>query len=348
VPFNFKKPARPVTKVFIHCSASDNPAHDNVATIDQWHRENGWAGVGYHFFIRKFGRLEMGRDLEKVPAAQAPYNAGTIAICLHGLSINAFTLEQFDTLQGLCHQINEAYDGAVTFHGHSEVAKKTCPVFIYRDVLNLTAEGALPRSSFAVQALKLNGPSRLPMDTGIEVAPIKTRALRLGDSGALVRDLQITLTNLGYFPGKVDGKFGGRTRSAVLAYQADNHLITDGIFGAASREALASAQNREVAAPRAAASLLSLAGDGSRIARASVGNTLMGAALSGGGVIAVVQQITDAVGEVQGHAAGYEAIFSQHGPWVGLAVIAAGVFVAFQSWRAGQARVDDHRTGKTA
>lgn len=144
--YRFKAPARPVNRVFIHCSASDIPAHDNIATIRAWHTKpkphgQGWQDVGYHFFIRKDGTLELGRSLELIPAAQAMANTKTIAICLSGL--NNFTPRQFETLNDLCHQIHTQLPLA-TFHGHREVAPwKTCPNFAYREVLGLDAKGNL-------------------------------------------------------------------------------------------------------------------------------------------------------------------------------------------------------------
>jgi hypothetical protein len=35
--YAFKAPKRPVSRVFIHCSASDNPDHDKVSVIRDWH-----------------------------------------------------------------------------------------------------------------------------------------------------------------------------------------------------------------------------------------------------------------------------------------------------------------------
>ncbi len=138
----FKAPKRPVSRVFIHCSASDNPAHDSIGVIRDWHLKRGFAMVGYHYFIKKDGSLQEGRPLEIAPAAQAGNNRGTIAICLHGLSKNGFTEEQFSTLRELCHRIHEQLP-LVTFHGHKEVAAKECPVFDYQHVLGLDAKGRL-------------------------------------------------------------------------------------------------------------------------------------------------------------------------------------------------------------
>ena len=74
----FDKPERHVG-VFLHCSASDNPDHDDIGTIRSRHVDgNGWSDVGYHYFIRSDGTLEAGRPLERTPAAQAGHNGATI------------------------------------------------------------------------------------------------------------------------------------------------------------------------------------------------------------------------------------------------------------------------------
>ena len=57
----FKKPDRHVSRVFLHCSASDNPKHDKISVIRKWHLDKGWSDVGYHYFIRKDGTVEEGR-----------------------------------------------------------------------------------------------------------------------------------------------------------------------------------------------------------------------------------------------------------------------------------------------
>jgi len=139
-----RKPERPLSRVFIHCSASDNPEHDSVAVMRRWHvNGNGWSDVGYHFFITKKGEIQTGRSIDKVPAAQAGNNTGTIAICLHGLKADKFTQEQFASLRAFCRALNALYDNQLTFHGHCEVAAKTCPVFDYKAALNLDDNGRM-------------------------------------------------------------------------------------------------------------------------------------------------------------------------------------------------------------
>ncbi len=136
----FNKPKRLVKECFLHCSASDNPKHDDVSIIDSWHRANGWNGIGYHYFIKGNGLVQAGRSLETTPAAQAGHNTGTIAICLHGLA--NFTQAQHASLKDLCEQINESYGGKIRFRGHKEIdPNRTCPVYDYKKILDLDDEG---------------------------------------------------------------------------------------------------------------------------------------------------------------------------------------------------------------
>ena len=220
----FVKPARDVSRVFLHCSASGRPEHDDVSVIREWHLERGWSDVGYHFFIRSDGLIQEGRPLEKIPAAQGGHNTGTIAICLHGLVSSDFSLGQFNSLQNLCHQINRAYDDAITFHGHCEVSDKDCPVFNYKHVLALSEQGYLTKVSRV-------GPYQLKLfDRGVDVAQLQV-ALNLEYSEKMIKSL---------FPLVVDGMFGASTQRAVIKFQQDHNLEPDGVVGPRTRLVLPS------------------------------------------------------------------------------------------------------------
>jgi len=57
------------------------------------------------------------------------------------------------------------------------------------------------------------------------------RILKEGDSGEDVKQLQRDLKKLGYYNSSIDGYFGPKTRQAVMAFQADQGLVVDGIVG---------------------------------------------------------------------------------------------------------------------
>lgn len=223
----FEKPKRFVSRVFLHCSASDHASHDNIETIRRWHTDpkpagNGWSDVGYHFFIRKDGMLEPGRPLEKTPAAQLNHNKSTIAICLHGLDVRKFTEAQFEKLKALCLEINQAYAGALSFHGHREVASKACPVFDYKGVLRLNEWGQLGIAGAVT--------TNLMDDTHRDAAtmPVLTHGTK-GKAVALVQSLLMV---------KDDGIFGPRTDAAVREFQEEKGLARDGTVGEDTWKAL--------------------------------------------------------------------------------------------------------------
>ena len=224
----YTKPERYIERVFLHCSASDNPEHDDVEVMRRWHTDpkpsgRGWSDVGYHFFIRKSGLLETGRSLERIPAAQRGNNSGTIAICLHGLKDELFTSQQFETLNQLCKEINEAYDEQATFHGHCEVANKECPVFDYRRVLGLDIDGAMTRPSDVAPHTPIVEPPR----------PVLRRTAR-GDAVTVLQGL----LNANGANVVEDGIFGRGTFEAVVAWQQTAGLVTDGIVGPATWSSL--------------------------------------------------------------------------------------------------------------
>ena len=61
----FDRPNRFVDRVFCTARRRTMPTHDNIATIERWHREREFNGIGYHYFISKDGELHDGRSLEK-------------------------------------------------------------------------------------------------------------------------------------------------------------------------------------------------------------------------------------------------------------------------------------------
>jgi lipoprotein-anchoring transpeptidase ErfK/SrfK len=68
--------------------------------------------------------------------------------------------------------------------------------------------------------------------------PVKPAKLKHGAEGPEVVALQKRLTELGYWNGKADGKFGSTTRQAVYALQKAAGLNRDGVVGTKTKKAL--------------------------------------------------------------------------------------------------------------
>lgn len=224
VDFVFTKPNRPISKVFLHCSAASNPLHADVTVIREWHLKRGFSDVGYHYFLPFSGNIQMGRSVEVVPAAQEGNNTGSIAICLAGLKQSDFTFNQFDSLIRICKVINYAYLSKITFHGHREVSNKLCPVFDYKYVLNLDQAGNIGKGPIDRNIVDL-------FDVGLDVYLIQKRL-----------NLWISLIPQSK-PISTDGIFGNVTAMAVIDFQRFHGLEPNGIVGPETKVKLPSLYN---------------------------------------------------------------------------------------------------------
>lgn len=98
-----------------------------------------------------------------------------------------------------------------------------------------------------------------------------------------VRKLQIDLAEMGYHSGKADGLFGSRTAQAVMGFQLDQGLMTDGVAGPSTWAALYAALGRPQrhhteATLRDAGSQQIKQADNLQTASVGVGSTLAGTA----------------------------------------------------------------------
>ena len=109
-----------------------------VSTIDRWHRERGWSGIGYHFVIDLDGTIMLGRDINRVGAHVAGHNSGTIgAVYVGGLTADAKrakdtrTPSQRASMLYLTKLIASQW-GIMRISGHNQYAAKACPSFDVR------------------------------------------------------------------------------------------------------------------------------------------------------------------------------------------------------------------------
>lgn len=91
----------------------------------------------------------------------------------------------------------------------------------------LTADGSAGGSTLK----KLAGSCKAATRTTPTPVPSGTVTLREGDEGENVYILQAYLFELGYYAGRIDGRFSEETTEAVKAFQRANGLAADGIAG---------------------------------------------------------------------------------------------------------------------
>jgi len=125
---------RTINKIIIHCSATKEGNEISAATIDKWHKDRGWSGIGYHYVVLLNGNIEYGRPIDKSGAHVKNHNKGSIGICyIGGLDENmnpkdTRTSEQKESLLDLLKTLKRLNPEA-TIHGHNEFAAKACPCF---------------------------------------------------------------------------------------------------------------------------------------------------------------------------------------------------------------------------
>ena len=130
--------ARKVTQfIVLHCSAT-RPVQDiGAKEIRSWHKAKGWSDIGYHFVIRRDGRVEKGRSVDQIGAHVAGHNHNSVGICLVGGIGNGsfspednFTRAQWSALKGLVTDLRSKYPKAnVVGHRDFPGVTKACPCF---------------------------------------------------------------------------------------------------------------------------------------------------------------------------------------------------------------------------
>lgn len=135
---------RPINEIIVHSSATNPDMQIGVEEIRQWHMAKGWSDVGYHYVIRRNGKVEKGRDLETAGAHVKGHNAQSIGICLvggiseSGKSEANFTIHQYIELAQLLNYLKHIYPTAEIL-GHKDVPEvsKDCPCFNVRALMEI-------------------------------------------------------------------------------------------------------------------------------------------------------------------------------------------------------------------
>jgi len=135
-----------VTHLVIHYSATAIERDYTSNDIDQMHRKRGFREIGYHYFIRKSGAVETGRDLSQpgrfeVGAHSKGENSASIGICFEGgvraaapnVGFDSRTPEQTAAMIRVIDNLIERFPGAIV-EGHRDMpgAATQCPGFDVR------------------------------------------------------------------------------------------------------------------------------------------------------------------------------------------------------------------------
>jgi len=204
----------------------------------------GWPGIAYPFVIPAYpdqqdGKLVVYRiwgDSWRTWHTGGVHNTVGVGVCITGwyssrhdlLAPHAHdrpTAEAMLCADQLTDYLMVRYRltlGPETLLTHAEAGKPACPGDFIENWVRTK------RGDFALQQLGQAAEDTRPLETPLQV--------------------QTALRELGYDPGKLDGRWGPRTANALRVFQRDEGIRADGVFGPVSRQALRQALARPAAA----------------------------------------------------------------------------------------------------
>lgn len=111
-------------KIIVHHAAGDNKS---VEDIHEAHLENGWAGIGYHYYIRRDGSIFSGRPEDVMGAHAQDNNENTLGVCIEGNFENEIIGdEQYNSLMKVIEYLSIKYP-IQDIIGHRDVRNTLCP-----------------------------------------------------------------------------------------------------------------------------------------------------------------------------------------------------------------------------
>lgn len=161
--------------IVVHHIGMANNDDVSAETVHQWHLNNGWSGIGYHFLIRKDGTIEEGRPLGTVGAHVYGENRHTVGINLVGNFESAVPTEAQKTaaahlIASLCtvYQLDPVWESTVK--GHCDLNATACPGrYLYAQMPDIVQQARTYYASEELQAERLHIAQRGQEQQGIRM-----------------------------------------------------------------------------------------------------------------------------------------------------------------------------------
>lgn len=126
---------RNLTEIIVHSTATPKGMNATASDIDRWHRQKGFACIGYHFVILRNGTIQRGRRIENVGAHCKGHNTESIGIAYvggineHKQSADTRTGAQKIALNVLIADLVKQYPTIKKISGHRDYCNTACPSF---------------------------------------------------------------------------------------------------------------------------------------------------------------------------------------------------------------------------
>ena len=125
---NFSKldKRKATNRIILHHTAVQT--EQSVEVIHNYHKNSlNYAGIGYHFYVRKNGEIFRGRPEDTIGAHAYGSNSDSIGICAEGnFEKETMSAEQRDAIVKLVKYLTNKYN-ITKIQGHKDVNKTSCP-----------------------------------------------------------------------------------------------------------------------------------------------------------------------------------------------------------------------------
>lgn len=134
---NFKRDRllvrRMTEAIVLHHSCSKG---QTVQQIHLQHLNKGWTGIGYHYYVRRDGKVYAGRPQFAIGSHCQGHNIDTIGICFEGdFRKDKITQEQIVAGKELIEYLNKSYSKKLKVFNHRELCHTMCPVINLKGIL---------------------------------------------------------------------------------------------------------------------------------------------------------------------------------------------------------------------
>jgi N-acetyl-anhydromuramyl-L-alanine amidase AmpD len=218
-----------------------------IFDVHRWHKEKGWSGVGYYFFVRKDGSVYEGRPITKVGAHAYNYNSDSIGICFEGnFEVEKMPEAQKEAGKELVSYVLKKYPTITSVVGHRDLMATACPGknFPFDEIKKGKKATSAPKVTITSTYTQEQFIRDVQSATGSEVDGIAgketigntiTVSKVFNRKHKVVKAIQKRLNALGYDCGAVDGIAGVLFESAVKRFQKANGCVVDGIISAQNK-----------------------------------------------------------------------------------------------------------------
>lgn len=121
-----------IVLIILHHRCGDG----DIESIHRQHLDRGWAGIGYHYYIRKDGTVFQGRPIEYIGAHCPNNNSKSIGICLEGdFRKEQPTVKQLTACKELIITLKKRVPSIKRVLNHNDLYKTLCPVVNLKEMV---------------------------------------------------------------------------------------------------------------------------------------------------------------------------------------------------------------------